>query len=490
MPGLMRKKSVVALVARTDVAQSLISVARIGQPSRIIHPFVIGDHAETICGAALVAGDAAAFGIAGLVPMAILGAAALGGMGQALMGVVALVALIAWFANRGHYHRRPGQWQIMREVVAASLVALLSVAGVLSLATLPMSRVGLVATALLYPVTILAVRRAVRAALEAAGLWRVRVVVVGEGEWLGQAAELLRSKGARGYEVVGELRSPVDESVTTARRWLRRHRAQLVVIAAEAAEDTTALAASMVRERVQFAVLRRPDGLPTVGCWENHLDGEGLKLVGFRNNLRRPCVRSLKIAFDVATATVALLILLPPLALIAALVALDGGPVFFAHKRLGVGGSSFRCLKFRTMVVDGDRVLQRHLQAHPAAAAEWAATHKLKHDPRVTWIGRFLRKTSLDELPQLINVVRLEMSLVGPRPIVSLEVPRYAENIAYYYEARPGITGLWQVSGRNATSYARRVELDSWYVKNWSLWQDMGIIARTIPAVLSGRGAS
>jgi undecaprenyl-phosphate galactose phosphotransferase len=182
-----------------------------------------------------------------------------------------------------------------------------------------------------------------------------------------------------------------------------------------------------------------------------------------------------KIAFDLVTAGSALIVLAPVMLLIAALVSLDGGPVFYAHKRIGLRGRSFGCLKFRTMVTMGDSILQTVLRTDPLAAAEWAATHKLKNDPRVTWIGRLLR---------------LEMSLVGPRPIVSIEVAKYAEDIAYYYETRPGITGLWQVSGRNSTSYARRVQLDSWYVKNWSLWQDIGIIARTFPAVITGHGAS
>jgi undecaprenyl-phosphate galactose phosphotransferase len=141
------------------------------------------------------------------------------------------------------------------------------------------------------------------------------------------------------------------------------------------------------------------------------------------------------------------------------------------------------------MVTDSERALNDLFKRDPAAQEEWLRTHKLRRDPRVTAIGYVLRMTSLDELPQLLNVLRLEMSLVGPRPIVSQEVPRYGDNIAFYYETRPGITGLWQVSGRSDTTYAQRVHLDSWYVKNWTLAGDLSILARTIPAVLSGRGA-
>jgi len=141
------------------------------------------------------------------------------------------------------------------------------------------------------------------------------------------------------------------------------------------------------------------------------------------------------------------------------------------------------------MVVNADRVLAQLLERDPRARAEWAATHKLTNDPRVTPIGRILRATSVDELPQLINVIRFEMSLVGPRPIERREIFRYADDIAYYYEVKPGITGLWQVSGRSNTSYERRVELDCWYVRNWTMWHDIAILVKTVPTVLIRRGA-
>jgi undecaprenyl-phosphate galactose phosphotransferase len=141
------------------------------------------------------------------------------------------------------------------------------------------------------------------------------------------------------------------------------------------------------------------------------------------------------------------------------------------------------------MVVDADRVLRRVLATDPEAAKEWASTQKLRDDPRVTPIGGFLRRSSLDELPQLFNVLRGEMSLVGPRPIVHAEVAKYGTDIEHYYAAKPGITGLWQVSGRSEMSYVRRVQLDAWYVRNWTLWHDIAILFKTIPAVFLQRGA-
>lgn len=208
-----------------------------------------------------------------------------------------------------------------------------------------------------------------------------------------------------------------------------------------------------------------------------------------RDRLWRTMARAAKLAFDLLAASTIILILSPLLLTVAFLIKLDGGPVFYSHRRVGAGGRVFSCLKFRSMVVEGEEILQRLLSMEPGIAAEWSATRKLRHDPRVTPIGRVLRSTSIDELPQLFNVLRGDMSLVGPRPIVSEEVPRYGLNIHYYYHMRPGITGLWQVSGRSETSYAERVELDTTYVKNWSLAQDGAILLRTIPEVMKRRGA-
>lgn len=196
-----------------------------------------------------------------------------------------------------------------------------------------------------------------------------------------------------------------------------------------------------------------------------------------------------KRAFDILTAAVGLVVAVPLFGAVAATVALSGrGPVFFAHTRIGRDGRRFRCLKFRTMVTDGEAVLARHLASDPGAAAEWAATRKLKHDPRVTAVGRILRKTSLDELPQLINILRGDMSVVGPRPVVEAELERYGPRVRHYLAARPGLTGLWQVSGRNAVAYRTRVALDCHYVATWSMVRDIQIMAMTVPAVVARRG--
>jgi exopolysaccharide production protein ExoY len=201
--------------------------------------------------------------------------------------------------------------------------------------------------------------------------------------------------------------------------------------------------------------------------------------------------RMLKRAFDIIGALMLLLILAPLFPLLALAVRLDGGPALYGHRRIGCNDRSFKCLKFRTMAADADRMLAQHLAENPRAAAEWARNRKLANDPRITRIGAILRKTSLDELPQLINVLRGEMSLVGPRPVVDDELEEHygpAGRIAYS-AMRPGITGLWQISGRSDTTYRERVTLDITYGSNWSFLLDVKILLMTVPAVLMRRGA-
>lgn len=197
-----------------------------------------------------------------------------------------------------------------------------------------------------------------------------------------------------------------------------------------------------------------------------------------------------KRGFDVVAASTMLFFALPAMFFIAVIMfSTDRGPIFFGHERIGLNGRRFRCLKFRSMVVNSEEALRRHLELFPQARAEWEETQKLRNDPRITWLGRFLRVTSLDELPQLFNVIRGDMSLVGPRPIVQDEVKRYADDIAHYAAVRPGITGLWQVSGRSDVGYDQRVQLDSRYVQEWSFRGDMVILAKTVKVVALRTGS-
>lgn len=193
---------------------------------------------------------------------------------------------------------------------------------------------------------------------------------------------------------------------------------------------------------------------------------------------------------DIVLASMALVALAPFMIPIAFLIKRhDGGKALFVQNRIGLHGKVFRCYKFRSMVMDAQKQLDDLLARDPEAREEWDRDQKLRNDPRITRLGAFLRKTSLDELPQLFNILKGEMSIVGPRPIVRNEIARYGADFTFYSGVRPGLTGLWQVSGRSDTSYEERVALDVRYVQDWSLVQDVLIIARTVPAILKSKGA-
>src|SRR5215469_5967444 len=205
--------------------------------------------------------------------------------------------------------------------------------------------------------------------------------------------------------------------------------------------------------------------------------------------VKPPKLRRRKRIFDVVFGAALIVFLAPLMLIIAALVKLDGGPVLYGHRRVGANRQSFRCWKFRSMVVNADQVLAEVLRSDPAARAQWERDFKLRSDPRITPIGRFLRTTSLDELPQLFNVIRGEMSLIGPRPIVVEEIERYGDAFRHYCACRPGMTGLWQVSGRNGVDYIRRVKFDEQYATSWSLLLDILVLCRTVVVVTQRNGA-
>jgi exopolysaccharide production protein ExoY len=200
---------------------------------------------------------------------------------------------------------------------------------------------------------------------------------------------------------------------------------------------------------------------------------------------RSPLGGHVKRAMDLVIAVTALVLAAPVMLIVALLIrTTEGGPAMFSHSRVGYGGKQFDCYKFRSMVSNSQEVLKEYLETNPEAAKEWEETRKIRNDPRITFLGRILRKSSLDELPQLFNIIRGDMSCVGPRPVVTDELQRYGYHAGEYLRTRPGLTGLWQVTGRSSTDYASRVALDSQYVKNWSPWLDIVILCRTVFAVM------
>ena len=235
----------------------------------------------------------------------------------------------------------------------------------------------------------------------------------------------------------------------------------------------------------------QPEGVADVGS--EGAAGSGVTRVSVRPSLigdtRAGTAAVTKRVLDVVGAIALGVVFSPLIVAIVVLTLFGGNAVLYRHLRVGRGGRTFWCVKFRTMIPNADQVLRGLLEKDPELRAEWIRDRKLRRDPRVTRLGHFLRRTSLDELPQLLNVLRGEMSLVGPRPVVREELLRYGRSVGIYLSVKPGITGLWQVTGRNNTSYRRRVALDTYYVRNQNVLLDLYILTKTTGVVLRGNGA-
>jgi Undecaprenyl-phosphate galactose phosphotransferase WbaP len=330
--------------------------------------------------------------------------------------------------------------------------------------------------------------------------WGTRLIVVGGGELVARAyADLAREPqwGLRPVGFVDDLADAHDAGSEACLGTLD----QLEGLAVELKLDWALVAVHSFDAEVLSEVLSRASGrikhwiiLPPLerfpSLWLEACEAARRPALAITNRLRSGWSLPLKRTLDLAVALTLGIAVLPLVALIVVLIRCSSpGPIFYGQERIGRLGRRFKAWKFRTMLPDADAVLARYLQEHPELAAEWKANHKLRSDPRVTWIGRWLRSTSLDELPQVWNVIVGEMSLVGPRPIVTSEIDKYAEHYEQYVQVLPGITGLWQVSGRNNTTYDERVALDVYYVQNWSLWLDIYILACTAKVVLLCEGA-
>ena len=341
---------------------------------------------------------------------------------------------------------------------------------------------------------VLSGRACVRHYLGRAGLWQARALLCGSHAAKERAVKAMTADGSMGYVVAGSIDPHFDLTSRDPEGWYRLmldHDADLIAVAGEAsgdeAEADTLAALSLTS--IPVTLIPAFSSISVVGCRPQYVPGHDAMLMTCQPRLTEPVTRRLKSVMDYTVAALLCVFFSPLFFAIAMAIRSDGGPVIYRHKRIGAEGRSFSCLKFRSMKVNSDEILAELLESDPVAAAQWASTRKLTDDPRITPIGKFLRMTSLDELPQLWNVLRGEMSLVGPRPIVQAEVEFYGRWFGFYTHMKPGLTGLWQASGRSTTTYSHRVQLDVWYARNWSLWQDIAILLMTVPAVLLRKGA-
>lgn len=417
----------------------------------------------------------------------------------AAIGLLGIVILLTRYQ---HYSDRRPFWDEFGDFLHISVqLALLDMA-IVATAQWNASRLWWAVSWALALVMLVVGRMLSRALLRRQNLWLRPTIIIGVGPNAADAAQALRSQPEMGLQVNSFVDAVGGADEVDSRTQPRLSLVKIPRIAKQpGVQWVIALEHSQSEQREywlrQLAQWGVPDvsvipamrGVPLHGTDMSHFFSHEVALLRMRNNLRRWPARLTKRIFDTAAALSLLIVLSPLLLLIAYLVQRDGGPALFGHPRIGKKGKVFRCYKFRTMVVDAENQLEKLLQQRPELRKQWLSERKLQSDPRVNALGRFLRRTSLDELPQLLNVVRGEMSLVGPRPVVRSELRRFGSDVSYYLLVRPGMTGLWQISGRSDLDYDKRVYLDAWYVKNWSFWYDLIILLKTIKVVVKREGA-
>jgi len=423
---------------------------------------------------------------------------------------VIIIITIGWFwLILEHYARRRPFWDELREIARVlTIMFMVSSASVFLVGTESSRRGHLIVWALNFVLIPLS-RAFFKGLLNDIGLWQRPAIIVGTGENARDAYLAIKSERGMGYRVLGFVK--VCSDVTDNRGTLTIYTETFPILDFSTSLETLheSLGAcqiiialnSLADEKNQLYVQQLLSsfhnvhiipsirGLPLFGTQLSHFFSHEVLFLTVRNNLSRRGFVWIKRIFDVVLATLLLILLSPLFIILSYLIRRDGGMAFYGHVRVGHKGKPFKCLKFRSMRSDADKVLKELLDNDPVSRAEWDKDFKLRNDPRITSVGHFLRKTSLDELPQLINVIKGEMSLVGPRPIVTAELERYGDYVNLYLQSLPGVTGLWQVSGRNDTGYAERVGLDAWYVQNWSLWYDIAILFKTVNVVFNRRGA-
>ncbi len=398
-----------------------------------------------------------------------------------------------------HYSQRKPFWDELREVLGGLLILMVVDAAFFFVNKIYFSRLAFAVQWLLLIPLLPVLRTLLKIWLLKQHKWQIPVRLIGSGTNAHEAWLALKSEGLMGYklkEVVlaQSLDNNTDWITVPKISWsegLELAANQQIVVALEAEQQTEL--EEVVRRLSRFCpnmiIVPPTRGLPLWGMESLHSFSHEVLLLRARNNLLRPSSRLIKRLFDIVTSSVLLILLSPVFAVLFYKVHKTDGDAFYGHKRVGVTGVPFPCYKFRTMVKNSAEVLAQLLRDDPVALEQWEREFKLKDDPRITPIGHFLRRTSLDELPQLWNVLRGDMSLVGPRPVVEAELEKYGDDVDYYLHVKPGMTGLWQVSGRNDVDYETRVALDAWYVRNWSLWNDLVILIKTVRVVLQKEGA-
>jgi Undecaprenyl-phosphate galactose phosphotransferase WbaP len=416
------------------------------------------------------------------------------------------LVLLLFLGVEGLYTQRRSLWNEIGHLAKAIGLGVAAILAAVALAQRSpgVSRATILLNAISLLILLPVARYSAKWVLGKLGLWRKRILILGAANTARLVIRGLNSDPVLGYEVAGLLDdNPLKKgkcigmcggkhafilgNLSETREHMKQTQARDVLIAMPGLPEEKLLALVLKLQSCCDSIYVVPQlwGLPMMNL---HVDGflrERVMMLKLSNNLAKPWNRWLKRSLDLILAALFTLLVLPLGLILAALIKLDSeGPALFVQERIGYWGRNFRCYKFRTMSVKGDEQLAQYLDNHPDAADEWRRYAKLrKYDPRLTRLGRFLRRWSLDELPQLLNVLKGEMSLIGPRPYLPQERSRIGANLSTILSARPGVTGLWQVNGRNHVTIDERVQLEAWYVRNWTVWLDCIVLAKTFKAL-------
>jgi undecaprenyl-phosphate galactose phosphotransferase len=430
------------------------------------------------------------------------------GTPHTVVDLIVLIALVFVSARYlvGDYSRRQLFWDGARHTTSALIIS----GGIYLLAVILLEPAGLLSAIGVWVMLLFllpSARQLMRGVLGRIGLWHLPTAIIGTNEAAQEVYPVLGKQLALGLDVrwivpdssadhlprcladLSPIIVPPDRLVSALTAVGCR---QVILVPDETDQlNHTDLIDQLIGADMNVAIVPSLRRLPLFGLSTSYFFGKDLLLLQVRNNLARLPQRLLKRTLDIIGAILLLIVLSPLILLFAILIkGQEGGSVFFVQDRVGLGGRSFRCWKFRTMVVDAEAQIERWAKENPSLLANYRADNfKLKTDPRVTRLGRWMRRKSLDELPQLFNVLTGDMSLVGPRPLLARELPNYGAVITLYERVRPGITGLWQISGRSHTTFAQRVSYDEWYIKNWTVWYDVVIMLQTLWVLVHGEGA-
>jgi len=418
--------------------------------------------------------------------------------------------VILCIAYEGLYTKRQSFWQETRQILSANTLAFMLIFAIVSLAKLSdeISRTVLICSYLLTLFILPLCRYIGKHLLARMGIWNETLLIMGTGTIGKELAEALIEDHYLGYTVCGFLENkpaekadkliicdqeyPVLGEFIDAVGVIYSTGVRKIIIAAPELPGAELVALTNQLQKYTSSILLVPDliGIPALSSETDCFFNEKILAFTTRNNLASRLNIIIKYLFDLFVGAVIFILLIPVMLIIAIAIRIDSpGPIGFSHKRVGHKGKQFDCYKFRTMVINANEILTELIAKDPALKEEWEQNFKLKDDPRVTRIGKILRKSSLDELPQILNVIKGEMSLVGPRPIVEDEIVRFGEHARDCFMVRPGMTGLWAISGRSDMDYEERARMEAWYIHNWSMWLDISILFRTISVVINGKGA-